>query len=236
MGHLKNMFRRFVPLLVAFLVLSTVFFAPVKAQDDQTGPSIPEFTLQTQIGANVTTITLIIQNQPFDVTNYPNDGFFYNVRIRIGGGNWSELYTAEDWYLEQSNESTTTITYNTGETAYLQQETSQGHPVIPTSGTVEFEVQAMIGHRDRGDLIPGTMIMPYVFVGVTSDWSQPQTVNLNPATPTPSLTATVPPSGKPDASSWALLGLLVAFVAGLMTAAVILKRKGQKLEKSKQQP
>jgi len=225
------MFKPFVPLMAAFLVLSTVFFAVALAQDAQTAPSVPEFTLQTNKDDNTTTILLTIQNQPFDAASYPIDCFFYNVRIRTGGGNWSELYTAKDWYPEQSNASTTVITYSAGETAYLQRETSQRHPIIPTSGTVEFEVQSMIGHRDRGSLIPGTMIMPYVFVGVTSSWSQPQTVNLDAtATPTSTSTATLPPSGKPDALSWGLLVLLAALAAGLMGAAVVLKRRSRKKE------
>jgi len=225
------MFKPFIPLMAAFLVLSTFFFAAAQVQDAQTAPSVPDFTLQTDKDDGATIILLTIQNQFFDAASYPIDGFCYNVRIRTGGGNWSELYTAEDWYPEQSNASTTVFTYTAGETAYLQRETSQGHPIIPTSGTVEFEVQAMIGHRDRGDLIPGTMIMPYMFVGVTSSWSQPQTVNLDAvATPTSTSTATPVPSGKPDALSWGLLVLLAVLATGLMGAAVVLKRRSSKKE------
>jgi len=225
------MFKPFVPLMAAVLLLSTFISAAAQSQDAPTAPSVPDFTLQTHKDNGATIILLTIQNQPFDAASYPFDGFFYNVRIRTGGGNWSELYTAEDWYPEQSNGSTTVITYTAGETAYLQRETSQGHPKIPMSGTVDFEVQAMIGHRDRGSLQPGIMIMPYVFVGVTSSWSQPQTVNLDAtATLTSTSTATPPPSGKPDALSWGLLVLLAVLTAGLMGAAVVLKRRSRKKE------
>ncbi len=219
--------RGFLSLLFLFLAASPILLTQTVSA--QVPPSAPEFAVQTQNQANVTTITLTIQNQPYNAANYPGDDLFYNVRIRTSEENWSELYTAEDWYPQQSNESTTVITYVTGQTAYLQQQTSQGHPAIPMSGTVEFEVQAMIGHRDRGNLQPGTMIMPYVFVGVTSEWSPAQAVNLDAhvATSTSTIiqTAIPPPSGKPDALGWIILVFLVAIVVGLLTAAIVLGRR-----------
>jgi hypothetical protein len=182
-------------------------------------PSVPEFTIQTQIKDNTTTITLTIRNQPFDAASQYPDGFFYNVAISVDGKNWSELYhveDAEDWYPQQSNSTTTVLTYVAGETIYYPRDTSQGVRAIPKSGEVAFQVQAMIGHRDRGAFKNG--FMPYVFVGETSDWSNTQTITIpssNPST-TSSPSPTPTPNGEPQQTE-----LLEIFLAVALTVAVI---------------
>ena len=84
------------------------------------------------------------------------------------------------------------LTYVAGETIYYPKDTGQGVGVIPKSGEVAFQVQAMIGHRDRGAFKNG--FMPYVLVGETSDWSNTQTITIpaSSASPSPTATSTVP--------------------------------------------
>jgi hypothetical protein len=178
-------------LLIVTLSAESLIIKPVTAQSMHK-PSTPEFTIQTQSQANTTTITLTIRNQPFDAASQYPDGFFYNVAISVDGKNWSELYhveDAQDWYPQQSNSSTTVLTYVAGETIYYPRDTSQGIGIIPRSGEVAFQVQAMIGHRDRGAFKNG--FMPYVFVGETSDWSNTQTITIpessTSANPSPSV-------------------------------------------------
>ncbi len=222
------MVKTLVLTIIALLTLSTVFYAGVQAEDTQIVPGVPEFVLETHAGANGTIIMLIIENQPFEAGASNSDRLVYNVRIRSEGGNWMDLYSAEDWYPPQSNESTTMLTYTAGEDAYSEEQTGQGHPAIPTSGEVEFEVQAMIGHRDRGDFHEG--ILPYVFVGVTSEWSPAQSITVDiipPATATSTATPT-PPSGKPDALSWIIIVLLIVIVVALLVAAIKIGHKSNK--------
>ena len=169
-------------LIVALAISMFIIVKPSNAQSIPK-PSTPEFTIQTQTQANTTTITLTIRNQPFDAASqYPN-GFFYNVAISVDGKNWGDLYHVEDasdWYPQQSNSSTTVLTYVAGETMYYPMNTSQGVGIIPRSGEVAFKVQAMIGHRDRGAFQNG--FMPYVLVGEESDWSNTQTITIPSST------------------------------------------------------
>jgi len=200
-------------LIVALAISAFIIVKPANAQSMHK-PSTPEFTIQTQTQANTTTITLTIRNQPFDAASQYPDEFFYNVAISVDGKNWSELYhveDAQDWYPQQSNSSTTVLTYVAGETIYYPRDTSQGVSVIPTSGEVAFQVQAMIGHRDRGAFKNG--FMPYVFVGETSDWSNTQTITIPASSTSPSPTAT---STAPDLSWLVIVPLLFTVFAIIM--------------------
>ena len=177
-------------LMLIIIILSLTFIVILANAQTIPKPSVPEFTLQTQTQTNTTIITLTIRNQPFDAASKYPEGFFYNVAVSIDEKNWSELYhveDAQDWYPQQSNSSTTVLTYIPGETVYYPMDASQGVGVIPKSGEVAFQVQAMIGHRDRGTFING--FMPYVFVGETSDWSNAQTITIpsNSSEPTPTV-------------------------------------------------
>jgi len=182
-------------ILILTMALSCASLLMVKPANAQTipKPSVPEFTIQTQTQNNTTTITLTIRNQPFDAANqYPN-GFFYNVAVSVDAKNWNELYHVEDasdWYPQQSNSSTTVLTYVAGETRYYPMNASQRVGIIPKSGEVAFKVQAMIGHRDRGAFQNG--FMPYVLVGEESDWSTAQTITIPASSPPPTSTSSIP--------------------------------------------
>ncbi len=218
MDKISKIFALTLTGIIAMSCLTLLTVKPVNAQTIPK-PSVPEFTIQTQTQTNTTTITLTIRNQPFDaVSQYP-DGFFYNVAISVDGKNWSTLYhveDADDWYPQQSNSSTTVMTYVAGETTYYPMNTSQGVGIIPKSGEVAFRVQAMIGHRDRGAFQNG--FMPYVLVGEESDWSNAQTITLgqspNSSPPSPSV---------PEFPLWVVLILFMAVT--LLSLVYIKKRK-----------
>jgi hypothetical protein len=153
-------------------------------------PAVPEFTVKLISSlpeSNKTAIELTIRNQPFDKSNIYNYSFVYNVRIRTSEENWTDLYDAEDGYPTQSDSDYTVLPYVLGESAYYPPADYPLSPsmrvgILPTSGQVDFQVQAMIGHRDRGAYSNG--IMPYVFRGETSGWSNTQTLTISDS-PTP---------------------------------------------------
>jgi hypothetical protein len=197
---------------------------PANAQT-MTKPSVPEFTTQIQTQANITIITLTIKNQLFEATSQYPDGFFYNVALSVDGKNWSELYhveDAEDWYPQQSNNSITVLTFVAGETIYYPRDTSQTIGVIPESGEVAFQVQAMIGHRERGVFKNGSI--PYVFVGKTSDWSNTQTI-IMPASSSSS-TPTVNPSPHTPQTFPVLVAALI--VIAVVIASILIFNKHRK--------
>ena len=113
------------------------------------------------------------------------------------------LYNAEDGYPTQTNSSYTILHYTLGEIAYYP---SSDYPLspstfvgtIPTSGQVDFQVRAMIGYRDRGTYSNG--IMPYVFKGEYSDWSNTQTLTIPSTSHAPSTLPTATPSPTPSLS------------------------------------
>jgi hypothetical protein len=178
MGKIGKTSALFLILIVAMSSLTLLMVRPSAAQTIPK-PSVPEFTIQTQTHANTTIITLTIINQPFDTVSHYPEGFFYNVAISVDGKNWNSLYhveDADDWYPQQSNTSTTVLTYVAEETIYYPMSPNQAVGIIPKSGAVAFQVQAMIGHRNRGAFQNG--FMPYVLVGEVSDWSNAQTISL----------------------------------------------------------
>ena len=186
-------------------------------------PSIPEFTVKSGSSlteANQTKIELTIKNQPFDKNNIYNYSFVFNVRIRTSDENWTDLYDAEDGYPTQSNSEYTVLSYVLGESAYYPPADYPLSPsmkvgILPTSGQVDFQVEAMIGYRDRGVYSAGGM--PYVFKGEKSGWSNTQTVNISEQ-PTP--------SPEPQPVPFPISLVAVAFIiVVIMTVGLLLWRK-----------
>lgn len=147
-------------------------------------PQVPEFTLKlvdSPTEANKTKIELTIKNQPFDKNNINHYSLVYNVRIKTDDENWTDLYDAEDGYPAQSNSEFTVLSYVLGESAYYPSSDYPLSPsmkvgILPTSGQVDFQVEAMIGYRDRGAFSGG--MMPYVFKGESSGWSNTQSITI----------------------------------------------------------
>ncbi len=147
-------------------------------------PTIPQFTIKLTSSlteANKTTIELTIKNQPFDKNNINHYSLVYNVRIKTDTENWTDLYDAEDGYPAQSNSDYTVLSYVLGESAYYPSSDYPLSPsmkvgILPTIGQVDFQVEAMIGYRDRGAFSGG--MMPYIFKGERSGWSNTQSINI----------------------------------------------------------
>jgi hypothetical protein len=185
-------------------------------------PSVPEFILSLHpviLGDNETRVDLTIKNQPFDSNDVHHYSFCYNVRIRTDGENWTDLYDAEDGYPLQSNSVYTVLSYVLGESAYYPSSDYPLSPsmkvgILPTEGQVDFQVEAMIGYRDRGVYANG--VMPYVFKGEKSGWSDTQTVTI-PA-------STSEPSANPTWESWQLEGIVGVIVVTVLTVAILLGR------------
>ena len=147
-------------------------------------PSVPEFTLRLITSfpeENKTTVELTIKNQPFDKDNIYHFSLVYDVRIRTFDENWTDLYDAEDGYPLQSDSDFTVLSYVSGEIAYypsdyypLAPSTKVG--MLPSAGQVDFQVQAMIGYRTRSWKFYGRQMLPYVFEGEKSGWSEIQTI------------------------------------------------------------
>ena len=183
-------------------------------------PSIPEFTVKlvsSLTEANQTKIELTIKNQPFDKNNIYNYSFVYNVRIRTSDENWTDLYDAEDGYPPQSNSDYTVLSYVLGESAYYPPADYPLAPsvrvgVLPASGQVDFQVEAMIGYRDRGTFSNG--IMPYVFKGGKSGWSNTQTILI----------------GANGGFNWAEISLFAALgvIVALLVVITLMRRKRTK--------
>jgi hypothetical protein len=158
------------------LILATSILLLVKPIDAQSmsKPSVPQFTVTVLENK---TVLLSVKNQPFDVNNSYNYSFVYDVRITNFLGNWTDLYNADDGYPVQSNSDYTIFSYIIADSPsyYPTAFTLEGRP-IPTNAQVTFQVKAMIGYRDRGPFSNG--MMPYVFKGESSDWSNNQTIDI----------------------------------------------------------
>ena len=221
----KVLASAFIMALLFSTIAVAVLFGTGQASTDVNGiskPSVPELTVEQKDNS---TIEIRIKNQPFDWNNAYNYSFFYNVRIRTSDGNWTDLYDAEDGYPTQSNSDYTVLSYRLGESAYYPPEDYPLSPsmkvgILPTEGQVDFQVEAMIGYRDRGVYANGTM--PYVIKGEKSGWSNTQTLAIGESqTPTPS------PLPNPYEISIAGMAFIAAvFVAGLGLLIYLIKRKG----------
>lgn len=217
MSHMGNISKSFaLILIIAISSLSLIVIKPVCAQSIPT-PSVPEFTV-TIISSPPDshfvnkTIELSIKNQP----SFANYGFFYNVRIRINGGNWSLLYTIDDVPSQSSGEYTNLAYPSDQPVVEWQYNLGDSIHDLFAGDKVDFQVQAMIGsiHRIFNPNATNQLEMyPYVFTGEMSDWSGAQTITI-PATSTlsPTPTPTVP-----EFPSVTILLLTAAVVsAGLM--------------------
>ena len=178
-------------------------------------PSVPEFTVKfvdssydvpttTSIdpysGQSVTnqgyhvenrTIELLINNQPY--SSYEDSPgsfpfFYYNVREKGQfAENWTEIYNANNVYLLKSNSDFTVASYSL----------EGGFPFWNgiSSGQVDFQVEALVGGIYR---ISPQFASGYEFNGVTSGWSNTQTVTVPASTSSSSTSA---PSSSPQNST-----------------------------------
>lgn len=191
-------------------------------------PSIPEFTVRLIPSfpeENKTTIELTIKNQPFDKNNTYHYSFVYNVRTRTNDKNWTDLYNAEDGYPTQSDSDYTVLSFSSSinNSDGWFKSTTYTYPYhwiyAPSGAKIDFQVQAMIGYRKRSWEFIGGQMLPYVFEGERSGWSNTQTLTISDS-PTPSPSPTEP---SPTAFVAAALVAAVVACAGLL---VYFKKRG----------
>lgn len=211
MARLSNYLCLF---LMTLLVATTSTPVIVNAQTIPK-PSVPDFTLDfvdksftTNDGVyyDSKTIQVTIENQPS-----LNHSLFYNVRYRINGGNWMDIYTMDDAYPPQSDSDYTSIS------VYLH---PQGNAtIVPADSIVDVQVEAMIGyiHREYNPNHTSQLDMyPYVFTGEKSGWSSTQTLNIGES-------STITPS--PTVPEFPITATLIAILVAASLLLVVGKRK-----------
>ena len=239
-----------IALLLSALA-TTVYLGIVQASTDVSGipkPSVPEFTLvlvdssydvpttysiDPYTGANVThsgyhvenkRIGMKIKNQPF--TSYYDDslgqtvGFYYNVRFKGSfSEEWTELYRASDGYPHQWSDSDYTVITFLSETGTTI-EAGAFSKTFPNGAHVDYQVEAMIGyvHRVASDI---PLLLPWVFTGEKSGWSETLTLTVPISTQLPTITPspTTTPEPTPNETSRTLQSEI--FVGAVIAVAVI---------------
>ena len=228
MGSFSKKFSLLLVVILAISSLMTLESAFARLIPNPK-PSLPEFTLK-QISsvteANNSTIELKIKNQPFNTSLGVSDSnyqysLFYNVRTRINGGNYSEVYNIEG-YPTQSNSTFTILTFTSSEEDdghFIDSSVTSGTNIFsiyaPTNSSLDVQAEAMTGYRHKG----GIFSRDYVFTGESSGWSIAQTITITESS------ATVSPSPTIPEFSWlAILPLIIS----LLSRAVILKLRHRK--------
>ena len=216
-------------------------------------PSVPEFTVKfvdasynvptttstdpytgetiTHTGYHVVnrTIEVKIKNQPF--TAYESNGqiinFYLNIRTKgYYEKYWSNFYSPDNGYLVQSNSSYTTVSYSLDDDVPLFWDNIQG------GGTVDFQVQALIGSVHRISNGSATSILemyPWVFDGQTSEWSSTKTVVIPEPTNSPTDGVPTTPSniGYNQANDLILIVIVsaaVVVITVIIVAAALVKK------------
>jgi hypothetical protein len=173
------------------------------------------YSIDPYTGRNVThpsyyvankTIIVSIKNQPF-VSTYDSSGgwnssLFYNIRIKgHHAENWTNLYLVED-LSAKSNSEYTVFSYVSEqpncENTYILGDIAADFPV---GAQVDFQVEAMNGYVHRvwsGNATNQLEMLPYVFSGEESGWSDTQTVTINTNDATALYTGSPSPTSTPD--------------------------------------
>ncbi|HTY75372.1 MAG TPA: hypothetical protein VMD05_07395 [Candidatus Nanoarchaeia archaeon] len=142
-------------------------------------PLVPEFAVKLIVLPPEVnkTIELTIKNQPFvsyfDGDSGWNISLYYDVRVRVNGGNWSIIYLTEDVKVQSNSESTVLLYPSDGPGSEYQYFLGDKLLDLFLGDQVDFQVEAMIGYIHR--VLQGSFA-PYYFVGETSDWSNTQTI------------------------------------------------------------
>jgi hypothetical protein len=222
-------------LIIILLVSSMLLIMPSNAQTI-TKPSVPEFTLKPTAntfiippystinpytGENQTLspgysgtsrgVEITVQNQPF--TPYTDIGgnlinVYYNVSLKGSFGNvWGHYPDAT--YEDLFNASTSTYT--------VIEVSMEPYPSIPDGGSLDFRLQALIGHYNYDTTPSGVKYVTGFTALETSDWSKPQTVTLTKI-------YSSSPSPSPTVPEFPLLAVFSLFVVIPLMAIIVKKR------------
>ena len=187
------------------------------------------------------TIIVSIKNQPF-VSTYDSSGgwntsLFYNIRIKGHYvENWTNLYLVDG--LPVKSNSDYTVFFYVSEQPYCENTYMLGDITtdFPVDAKVDFQVKAMNGYVHRvwnPNATNQLEMLPYVFTGEESGWSNTQTITINtndattrytspsPSPPTPTSTVT-PGSNSPDSSLLLITTIAFVTIAFLLIVIVFL--------------
>lgn len=144
--------------------------------------------------------------------------------MRVNEGNWSLLYPNSNSVPNQSDGEYTILSYSSGYFGVeYRYHLGNKEENLTAGDNIDFQVQAMVGSIHRVLNINFTHgqydMYPYVFTGVTSDWSNTQTINI------PETSAFNSPISTPivPESSW--LVILPLFVFMLFLGAKLRHQK-----------
>ena len=171
MSKIAKNFALFLTLILAVSCLTLMMVELVTAQTTSK-PSVPEFTVKIVASS----LEVTIKNQPiteFVGTNSSNIGLFYGFRFKdhdnIQDWNYAPMYyvglSSYGTYYKASISDYTIVSFQIG-----------SYPLtgILASGQVDLQVMALVGTEVPTNYENGTV---YGFDGVTSVWSNTQTVD-----------------------------------------------------------
>jgi hypothetical protein len=139
-------------------------------------------------------ITISIKNQPF-TSYYDSDGYpinlYYHIRAKLLNPDyWHPIN--EDQYFEVTNSAYTQVTYGyQGHDFWDYWGGMPAYSPYQSDGTVDFQVEAFIGHTVTTHRFSGPVItsedLIVNYVGQTSGWSDSQTATIPSGAYTPTL-------------------------------------------------
>jgi len=207
--------------LALLLVLAASSITIIQVVSSVSTPSVPEFTVKyvdasydvptthsvdPYTGADVThqgyhvknrTIQVSIKNVPFTPYEIGGQIINYYLNIRVKGSyadDWLTVYSPDNGYLTQSDSTYTTVSFSLDDNYFPFWDN------IPNGGTVDTQVQALVGSVHRIQNVTATdplSMYPWVFDGQSSEWSPTKTVTVprsSTTTAQPSATSESPPS------------------------------------------
>jgi hypothetical protein len=230
-----------VPEFIVKLVNNSYFVPPIYGTDPYTGQSVV-----TSAGHYVEneSIEVIIQNQPF--TPYWTIINSVNYTINLYFGVNSKGHFAQDWPNLNPQE------YQAEDYASQYTDVLEYTNNIPSSGQIDFQVQAFIGYiytnytgppSSYGYIGLERSFTKYLFNGTESGWSNTQTITIGAstpvATPTPPMSPSPVATALPKAADsvknttstspsqtqlLVIIIVLLAVIVGLIIAIIIMNR------------
>ena len=203
-----------------FLVSSAQTPIPSSSPTPSPSPSPPEFTARFVPSS----LEVTIKNQPladYVDTNDSNPSLYYGFRLKdhenIQDWNYAPIYyvgiSSYGTYYKASTSDYTVVSFPLG-----------SYPLtgILGSGQVDLQVMALIGNEVPTNYENGTV---YGFDGVTSVWSDVQTITIpiSSSSPTATFTTLTPSPSIPEFSTWIVVPLVLA-----ATLLIVYKRKGKR--------
>jgi hypothetical protein len=186
--------KSYALILIGIMAISCMRILTVESVSAQTihRPSVPEFTARL----TASSLEVTIKNQPitgFDDINVSNLSLYYGFRfkdpnnINIGDWYYAPIYfvglSSYGTYYEASTSDYTIISFPLDNYPFDGANHRTG---ISKSGPIDMQVIALIGIEVPTDQQDGKV---YRFDGVTSDWSNTQTITLPASSSSPSPTS-----------------------------------------------